>query len=710
MAGICEAGFSGSIAPKRKLIWMPSFRPYIIQHVQLAALETFILPNNKSYIVFWWKKTPLGHVWLEGNASPDIFKKSAEEIIAPTLEYYLRQQGVDDGAWRTYLSAGNYSALNDFLDNCQINSSKETISTTEKLSVIICTRNRPEALTQCIEKLMGSTDMDFELIVVDNAPDDDSTAAAVKKFPIIRYVLEEKKGLDFARNAGLKAASHPIIAFTDDDVLIDNDWTAHIKTSFQNQLTMAVTGLVIPIELETKSQYIFEKYWGFNKGYKPIVFDHAFFSKNLDIGVPVWDIGAGANMAFRREIFDIVGEFDTRLGAGAAGCSDDSELWYRVLATGWNCDYLPHLFVYHKHRKSKKELHKQLFYYMRGLVCSLLVQHEKYKEKGNLFRLYNLLPDYYYKRIKKRLKGNRENFNSIFTEIRGCFCGWFYYYGRKKDPGYHLPLRFPESLSKEVTIHHDSLVSVIIPCYNHAQYLAKAIESVLKQTYQYTEVIVVDDGSTDDPAAVCIKYDRVKYVRVERVGVSAARNIGVQHSKGSFLVFLDADDFLYPDGIQYNLDYFALHKQVAFISGAHDRLNSAGNLLPGERPAEKDGNNYLSLLQGNYIGMEATVMYRRELFFSFRFDSTLKAGEDYDLNLNITRHFPAYGHTKKIAVYHIHRNNTSHDKNLMLQKTLDVLKRQEKSLKSKEEKKAFESGIRNWKYYYLYLESEKNDI
>ena len=111
-------------------------------------------------------------------------------------------------------------------------------------------------------------------------------------------MLEEKKGLDFARNAGLKVASHPIIAFTDDDVLVDTDWTSHIKTCFENPLTMAVTGLVIPAELETESQYEFEKYWGFNKGYQPIVFDHTFFLKNLDIGVPVWEIGAGANMAF----------------------------------------------------------------------------------------------------------------------------------------------------------------------------------------------------------------------------------------------------------------------------------------------------------------------------------------------------------------------------------------------------------------------------
>ena len=148
---------------------------------------------------------------------------------------------------------------------------------------------------------------------------------------------------------------------------------------------------------------------------------------------PIWP--------FRREIFDIVGAFDTRLGAGAAGCSDDTELWYRVLAAGWNCNYLPYIFVYHQHRRSKQELQKQLFYYMRGLATSLLIQFEKYGHKGNLFRLYNLLPDYYYKRIKKRIKGTKENFRIFFLEMRGCFLGWLYYHRTKKDPGYDIPLR-----------------------------------------------------------------------------------------------------------------------------------------------------------------------------------------------------------------------------------------------------------------------------
>ena len=177
----------------------------------------------------------------------------------------------------------------------------------------------------------------------------------VQQFSNVKYVFEERKGLDIARNTGAKNAAHDIIAYTDDDVKIPEDWIRNIRGCFNNPLTMAVTGLVIPNEISTQSQFIFETEWGFNKGYSPVIFDHAYFLKHKEKGVPVWDIGAGANMAFRREAFNIAGLFDERLDVGVAGCSGDSEMWYRILAEGWNCSYFPHLYVYHEHRKTRKE-------------------------------------------------------------------------------------------------------------------------------------------------------------------------------------------------------------------------------------------------------------------------------------------------------------------------------------------------------------------
>src|ERR1044071_7280152 len=93
-------------------------------------------------------------------------------------------------------------------------------------------------------------------------------------------------------------------------------------------------------------------------------------------------------------------------------------------------------------------------------------------------------------------------------------------------------------------------VSVIIPCYNHAHFLRDAIESVLNQTYSHYEILVVDDGSTDDSATVAESYSKVRCVRQANQGLSAARNRGIRESQSEYLVFLDADDRLLPRALE----------------------------------------------------------------------------------------------------------------------------------------------------------------
>lgn len=656
---------------------MPGFHPYTIHHLQLDEIDRLTLPAGNHYLVFWEEKIPLGHLWLDGNTGPvslTDYRAAIETAIRPALKYY-------QGAALNPGPGGGVAP--------------------PRLSVIICTRNRTNDLQRCIRALLeDSSDKDFELIIVDNAPDDDQTEQLLRPYHKIRYIKEPRKGLDIARNTGARMASHPLIAYTDDDVLVDKDWIANLKKSFADPLVMAVTGLVIPAQLQTRSQYIFERYWSFNKGYLPMTFDHRYFLDRLSYGVPAWDVGAGANMAFRREVFELVGWFDERLDVGAAGCSGDSEFWYRILAEGWNCSYLPHVFVYHRHRETDAGLSSQLFHYMRGHVSSLLVQYERYHHKGNRRRIYTGLPHYYWQRIKERITGHSENFSTLITEIKGCFSGWRFYHDTQRPVPPPLSIPGDDPLRGKVILTPGTLVSVIIPSYNHGHYLRSAIQSVLDQTYKNTEIIVVDDGSTDDTATICRQYERLRYVRTERVGPSAARNIGVSYSSGNFLLFLDADDLLYPNAIELNLYYFGLYPDIVFVSGAFDRIDPQGRYLPVEAAVIRAGDNYRFLLQGNYIGMEATVLYRRQLFFRFHFDPSVTVCEDYDLNLRIARHLPVFGHTAKLAAYRIHAGNRSKDRKKMLRSALAVLGEQEKGLLNEEERTAWRLGMENWKKYY----------
>jgi glycosyltransferase involved in cell wall biosynthesis len=681
---------------------MPSFHSYIIHHLQLDSIQQFTPAKENQYIVIWFEKIPLGHVWLELNKllQHETFLSYIQKAIYPAVEYYMHYSANTE--WKNFLAENNFiqlsAALNEAVHQFKTKLNQNNI---EKVSVVICTRNRSQALQQCLKSLIEINDENSEIIVVDNASDNNETKIVAQQFSNVKYIYEERKGLDIARNTGAKHAAYNLIAYTDDDVKIPVNWISNIRTCFNDPLTMAVTGLVIPTEINTQSQFIFEKEWSFNKGFLPVAFDHAYFLKHKKEGVPVWDIGAGANMAFRREAFNIAGLFDERLDVGAAGCSGDSEMWYRILAEGWNCNYFPHLYVFHQHRKTLKELRIQLFNYMKGHVCALLVQHEKYHHTGNLNRIKKDLPSYYFKRIKNHItKFLKGEFSSLFTEIKGSIAGWKYY--KKHENFIQQPyLRFPDKLYTEVIIKKNTLVSVIIPCYNQAHYLKEAIDSVLNQTYKNIEVIVVNDGSKDHTAKICAAYkNNVRCIGVERVGLPAARNIGVQFSKGDFIVFLDADDFLYPGAIELNLYFFSLNKKAAFISGAYDKIDNDGNYLNAITAKSKKDLNYLSLLQGNYIAMEAVVMYRRDLFFYFHFDTRLQSCEDYDLNLKISRRLPVFHHEKKIAVYRMHTNNMSKNKQLMLENALLVLKRQQPFLKTIEERDAFEQGLENWRTYY----------
>jgi len=172
-----------------------------------------------------------------------------------------------------------------------------------------------------------------EILVVDNAPSA-RTRTVTEKFSSVRYLPEPKPGLSRARNTGLRHASGDLIAWTDDDTLVHPGWIGAIREAFADPQISALTGLVLPGSLATAAQVRFERdFGGFNRGYRSFTFDRRFFSEMQDRGVPSWMAGAGANMAFRREVFTALGNFDERLGAGAAGCSEDSEYWYRLFAT-----------------------------------------------------------------------------------------------------------------------------------------------------------------------------------------------------------------------------------------------------------------------------------------------------------------------------------------------------------------------------------------
>src|SRR6266581_946708 len=216
------------------------------------------------------------------------------------------------------------------------------------------------------------------------------------------------------------------------------------------------------------------------------------------------------------------------------------------------------------------------------------------------------------------------------------------------------------------------LVSVVIPCYNQAHFLREAIESVLAQTYPHFEVVVVDDGSTDNTAAVVAGYPGVRYFRQENQGLAAARNTGLRHSVGERLVFLDADDRLMPHAIEVGLACFKDHPECAFVYGHSRFMTFDGSLFHWQPRPRVEGDYYLALLQGCPIFATGSVMYRREIFeLVGGFDPSLSPAADYDLYYRIARQFPIRCHDQTIAEYRKHDTNMTRSSELMLRTSLN---------------------------------------
>jgi len=243
------------------------------------------------------------------------------------------------------------------------------------LTVAVCTRDRPAELARCLDALLASRGVEFELLVVDNAPATDAVRVMLEaRFPQVRYAREPRPGLDWARNRAILEASGEILAFIDDDAMVDPGWSPAVGRVFAEQPdVMAVTGPVVPEELETEAQQLFEEYGGFGRGFMRRWCRAEGDHRGRAVGHhrPA-QFGTGANMAFRRDLFSRIGAFDPRLDVGtSAGGGGDLEMFFRVVQEGYTLAYEPDALVRHRHRREPAALDRQLAAWGKGFFAYL---------------------------------------------------------------------------------------------------------------------------------------------------------------------------------------------------------------------------------------------------------------------------------------------------------------------------------------------------
>lgn len=181
------------------------------------------------------------------------------------------------------------------------------------------------------------------------------------------------------------------------------------------------------------------------------------------------------------------------------------------------------------------------------------------------------------------------------------------------------------------------IVSVVIPTYNHERYIAEALDSVLAQTYKDYEVIVVDDGSTDNTREVVKSYgDAVRYIYQQNKRMSAARNTGIRAAQGEYIAFLDSDDTWYPQKLEKQMKLFELYPTAGLINGGCVYVDVRGNTIA--TICRKDLNDrdtlFHALLLNNVLsGGSSNAVIKKECFeLVGLFDENLKAtAEDWDM-------------------------------------------------------------------------------
>jgi glycosyltransferase involved in cell wall biosynthesis len=236
---------------------------------------------------------------------------------------------------------------------------------------------------------------------------------------------------------------------------------------------------------------------------------------------------------------------------------------------------------------------------------------------------------------------------------------------------------------------------VVIPCYNSGRFLREAIESVLGQTWRAAELVVVNDGSTDDTAAVARSYEQVRYIEQRNQGAPAARNTGMRSTTGEFLVFLDADDRLQPHALAAGVESLQANPEWAFVSGEVRVISEDGSprYVPAHR--SRPGDTYSQLLRANYIWTPGVVMYRREILRAVNgFVTWAGASADYELNVRIARRFPIGRHRQVVLDYRQHPSSMSSDVRYMLKSAVTV-RRAERShaCRSAETRQAWQEGL-----------------
>ncbi len=399
---------------------------------------------------------PIGDLTVPSHGQP-IPAAKLRQLIAAACGHQLLEPDHDLGSSVRW--ARTYGSLSRFLSRPDGSSPplSQSDSAGHAVSVIVGTFDRPADLRRCLASLQRqSSARPIEIVVVDNHPASGLTPPVVAEFPGVVLVSESRAGVSYARNAGFVASHGDLILTTDDDVVVSPDWVERLVAPFSNANVALVTGNILPIELETESQRLFEDYGGLGRGFKRVDYGSTWFHWFTRRAAPTWDLGGTANTALRASLLGDrrIGLLDERLGPGTpTGVGEDTYLFYRTLAAGHHIVYEPAAYVWHRHRRDLPSLRRQIYNYSKGHVAYHLVTLFDDGDRRALWQIFYRLPGWHLRRLRRWLRGNRDYpLSLLFAEITGNLAGpWCLWRSvrRVKRLGRSAPYLAPEARDPE---------------------------------------------------------------------------------------------------------------------------------------------------------------------------------------------------------------------------------------------------------------------
>ncbi|MEG5171860.1 glycosyltransferase [Microcoleus sp. B3-D7] len=506
---------------------------------------------------------------------------------------------------------------------------------TPRVSVIIPAYNADRYIAQAVESVISQTYKNWEIIVVDDGSTDDTRQVLQPYVEKIRYVYQENQGVAAARNRGIQESRGELIAFLDQDDFFLSDKLAGQVALFDAQPSLGIVNSGWRLVNEQGETISDIKCW-----------EH-FPTLNLKTWIVQMPVLPSA-MMFSRKWLENVGGFNSEFDS-----VDDADLVLRLALLGCESAWLPQVAVcYRQHDKNvsiKKSIEQaNLFIKLKQNLFNKpdLPQHIRDLENPAFYEALTWMAWhlYYTGYPASAVEYYQKSFAYTPYSAKKTVRDWINRLGAiAKAYGFPLTMQLLRNLPEWQDLMSNIIpkkavrVSVIIPTFNCDCYILRAVESVIDQTYQDWEIIVVDDGSTDNTRQILEPYyDLIQYVYQENQGAAIARNRGCELAKGEFLAFLDSDDFFLPEKLEKQIACFDADPTLDLVQTGWLIVDKKDEGIYGVKPWEEAPQLDLQSLVLYKSVRSSALMLRREWWERLGgFDPRFSLAEDLDFVLRL---------------------------------------------------------------------------